>query len=471
MTKIVATIGPASSAQGILEDMMRAGLNVARINFSHGDYDSNLLLLDKVRAAALAAGKSVAVMQDLQGPKIRVGVIPGEGFDLIEGHIVRLHAGVVSAEDGVIPVPYERLAHDVRRGDRLLLDDGTKELEVVEKKGPIIRARVVMGGRLLSYKGINVPTVSLSVDSMTEKDDRDLEFGVQQNVDLVALSFVRRAEDVRLLKEKISRWLPEGMEPPGVIAKIEKHEALEHFDEILKEVDGVMIARGDLGLETPASRVPLRQKELIAKCVAAAKPVIVATHMLDSMQNNSRPTRAEVSDVANAVMDHADAVMLSGETAMGRFPVKSIQVMREIATDTEEPRVAGLETYEGTTAEPVPFAVASAAVGLARQTGAVAILVTTRSGFSARAIARLRPKKPIYAATDRLRTRNRLILSWGVEPLHVDGYDQPQLMAEEALRGLIAQKKVSRGDKVVIVSGLKAHEEGKYDSAVRLVEA
>lgn len=449
--------------------MIAAGMDVARINFSHGDYDSNLKLLERVRSAAGAVGRPVAILQDLQGPKIRVGTLPGEGLDLIEGHLVTLQAGVASAPEGIIPVPYERLAHDIKRGDRILLDDGNRELEVVEKKGPIIRAKVLLGGRLISHKGINVPSVSLSIESMTEKDEEDLAFGLKQDIDFVALSFVRRASDVVELRKKIEHHLPAGLDAPGIIVKIEKHEALEHFDEILAETDAVMIARGDLGLETPASAVPIRQKELIAKCIVAGKPVITATQMLDSMQHSPRPTRAEVSDVANAVIDHTDAVMLSGETAMGQYPVRSVQTMAEIIQNTEESPLDNLKPHPEAVGEPVPTAVAAAAVNLARHIDAKAIVVTTHSGFSARAVARLRPERPIYAATDKPRTRQQLILSWGITPIDIDGYDEPSEMRDEAITILKSRYQFPADSRVVVVAGLK-HTDGGYMSSVQVIE-
>ncbi|HLC49389.1 MAG TPA: pyruvate kinase, partial [Candidatus Andersenbacteria bacterium] len=317
-TAIVCTIGPASSSMPVLKKMIQGGMNVARINFSHGGHEGNLDLVEHVRTAAEELGVEVAILQDLQGPKIRVGTLPDEGLELVEGKLVRLQAGVQIADKGTIPVPYEKFAYDLGKSDRILLADGTRELEVVDVQGPLITAKVLLGGLLISHKGINVPTVTLSVESMTEKDDEDLAFGLKQNIDFVALSFVRSVEDVRLLKEKITKWLPSNTEPPQVIVKIEKHEALEHLDEIVNEADGVMVARGDLGIETPVARVPIHQKEIIAKCVVAGKPVITATEMMASMEYNPRPTRAEVSDVANAVIDHTDAVMLSGESAMGK---------------------------------------------------------------------------------------------------------------------------------------------------------
>lgn len=468
-TKIVCTIGPASSGAGTLEDMVVAGMDVARINFSHGDYDSNLTLLEKVRAAAKKIGRPVAILQDLQGPKIRVGTLPPEGLELIEGNMATLHAGLSSAEPGVIPVPYPRLAHDVRTGDRLLLDDGTKELQVVSVRGSRIRAKVILGGRLISHKGINVPSVTLSVESMTEKDMEDLAFGLKYDIDFVALSFVRRASDVELLRKRIVKYLPDGLETPAIIVKIEKHEALENFAEILAVADGVMIARGDLGLETPATAVPLRQKEIIAACIVAGKPVIVATQMLESMQGSPRPTRAEVSDVANAVIDHTDAVMLSGESAMGRYPVKSVETMAQIIRDTEVLPLTALLPNQATVGETIPVAVAAAAVSLARHIGAAAIVVTTHSGYSAQQVARFRPSTPLFAATDRPRTRQQLLLIWGVTPLDLDGYVDPGVMSRKAVLLLLKQKHIKKGDSVVVVSGLKAPK-GEYESAVRVVE-
>lgn len=468
-TKIVCTIGPASSAAATLKQMIVAGMDVARINFSHGDAASNLELLEKIRSASETVGRPVAMLQDLQGPKIRVGELPEDGLELVEGQMATLLAGKLEAEHGVVPVPYERLAQDVRRGDRILLEDGTKELEVLVVEGQYIKTKVLLGGRLLSNKGINVPTRSLSAEAMTEKDEEDLAFGLKQNIDFVALSFVRTAEDVRKLRAKIEQHLPADTEPPQVIVKIEKHEALENFDEILEETDGVMVARGDLGLETPATLVPVRQKELIAKCIVAGKPVITATEMLASMEHKPRPTRAEVSDVANAVIDHSDAVMLSGETAMGQFPVKAVETMAEIIQNTEESPLDNLHPHKDASGEPVPLAVAAAAVELARHVDAEAVLVTTQSGYSVRAAARFRPEVPLFAATESPRTRNQLLLSWGVTSFAGEGYQDPVKMTEQALSTLVDEYGVAAGSKVVVVSGLK-RKQGGFDSVVRVVE-
>ncbi len=467
-TKIVCTIGPASSSVGVLKDMMMAGMDVARINFSHGDPDGNMTLIENIRAASKEVGRPIALLQDLQGPKLRVGELPEAGFELIQDKIVTMQAGVVTADDGVIPVPYERFAHELRRGDRILLADGTRELEVLEVRGNMIKAKVLLSGRLVSFKGINVPTVSISLEAMTEKDDEDLVYGAQFGMDFIALSFVRSVEDVRGLKEKIKKSTPSGMEPPQIIVKIEKHEALDVFDEILEETDGVMIARGDLGLETPASLVPVRQKELIAKCLVAGKPVITATEMLASMEQMPRPTRAEVSDVANAVIDHTDGVMLSGESAMGKYPVRSVQIMADIIGHTEESPLDDLMPHKDATGGSVPIAVAAATVELARHIGAVAILATTKSGYSARAVARFRPEIPLFAATPSERTRNQLLLSWGVTPFIADDYDSPKKMIDIALNVLKKEYKVKSGQ-VVVMSGLKS-KKGKYTSAIRVFE-
>ncbi len=469
-TKIVCTIGPASSSVPVLIEMIKSGMNVARINFSHGGHEGNLELVEKVRTAAQEAGTEVAILQDLQGPKMRVGTLPDAGLELIEGQLVKMQAGVQQADPGIIPVPYERFAHDLGKSDRVLLADGTRELEVVDVQGNMIIAKVLLGGTLLSHKGVNVPTVTLSIESMTEKDDEDLAFGLKQNIDFVALSFVRSAQDVKSLKEKIQKWLPEGAEPPHIIVKIEKHEALDNFDEILAETDGVMVARGDLGIETPVARLPIHQKEIIAKCVVAGKPVITATEMMASMEKNPRPTRAEVSDVANAVIDHTDAVMLSGESAMGKYPVEVVQTMSEIIHQTEESPLDALLPHHDATGEAVPSAVAAAAVELARHIDAAAILVTTQSGFSARQISRFRPERPIFVATPSSRTMRQLLLSWGIVPFMVENISSPEAMVQEALALLKKKYGIAAGSKVVVMSGLKRDEEAGYDSMVRVRE-
>lgn len=334
-TKIVCTIGPASSSKEVLMGMVEAGMNIARFNFSHGTHESNVALLNTVREAAQQAGAPVEALLDLQGPKLRIGILPEEGLTLAEGDIVTIHAGVQTADTGMIPVPYASLATQVKPGGLILFADGVFELEVESIQDSMIKAKVLLGGVLLSKKGINVPNVSLVDEAMTEKDMDDLQFGLQHDMDYVALSFVRSADDIRILRAKMTEYLPEGAKMPMVIAKIEMPQALDNFDEILKEVDGIMVARGDLGLESPMHEVPIWQKRMIKKCREAKKFVITATEMMGSMQFNPRPTRAEVSDVANAVLDHTDAVMLSGESAMGKYPVRTVRVMTDIIIAAE----------------------------------------------------------------------------------------------------------------------------------------
>lgn len=467
-TKIVATIGPASAEESTLEKMVQAGLNVARINFSHGSHESNLQLLEKVRAIAKKTGQPVGIMQDLQGPKIRVGKLPDGGLELMEGKEVQLQAGLVEAPAGIIPVPYDRLAADLKKGDRLLLEDGRKELEVLDVRGRRIRAKVLLGGVLISYKGINAPTVSLSIDAMTEKDEHDLIFGLRQQVDWVALSFVRRAAEVKQLKKLMARHA-EADRRPLVMVKIEKHEALQNIDEILLETDGVMIARGDLGLETPVARLPIAQKMIIKKCLAYGKPVVTATEMLGSMEHNPRPTRAEVTDVANAVIDHTDAVMLSAETATGRYPVRAVEVMAEIIKQTEQSPLDDLPLPPAAAEHTLPHALGAAAVELARRTEAKAFMITTESGYSARALARWRPERPIYAASENPRTVQQLTLSWGVQPLLVESYVQPEKMVERALEELRAKKLLQTKDRIIVVSGLRRKKD-TYDSIIRVMD-
>lgn len=468
-TKVVATIGPACAAESVLRAMVREGMDVARFNFSYGGADFNLEMLEKVRKAARAAKRPVAIMQDLQGPKLRVGELPREGITLREGSVVTLLTGVKSAVKDFIPIPYGQLSQEVKRGDRIILDDGMMEFEVGAVDGRKIIVKVVLGGTLLSYQGMAVPAARLSSESLTEKDESDLMLGLKHGVDYIALSYVRSADDLVNLRGKIREGVRSGRSSPRIIAKIEKHEALDNFEEILRETDGIMIARGDLGLEMSASSVPVTQKEIVAKCLVAGKPVITATHMLLSMTLRPRPTRAEVSDVANAVIDHADAVMLSEETAMGRYPVRVVKTMVDIIRRTSESTLDNLMPHREARGEPVPSAVAAAAVELARHVEAEAILVTTRSGYSARAVARFRSEVPVYAATDSEMVQRQLMLSWGVVPLFVDGYKKPEKMVKKALKEMKSRAGLKSGSKVVVVSGLKRKGKG-FDSMVRVVE-
>ena len=332
-TKIICTIGPASSSQETLTKLIKSGMNVARLNFSHGDHPDHARLIKNIKQVSKKLDQPIAILQDLQGPKIRTGVLPAEGVKIKEGQKIILTTKK-NFLPNQIPVTYNKLHQDIKAGERLLFDDGLMDAVVLKVRGMDIVCRVITGGTLLSHKGINLPDTDIGIKSITKKDEEDLEFGVIQNVDWIALSFVRTVNDVRHLKKLINKFQKKhnikNNAPIKIIAKIEKAEAVKNIDDILTEVDGLMVARGDLGIEIPAENVPLVQKSLINKARANAKSVVVATQMLDSMIRNPRPTRAEVSDVANAVIDHTDAVMLSGETATGKYPVSAVQIMTKI---------------------------------------------------------------------------------------------------------------------------------------------
>lgn len=474
--------------------MLRAGMDVARLNFSHGTYQSHALLIRHIRVASRRAGKTVAILQDLQGPKIRVGDLPKEGIQLKKGQRVILNTGAstysILDTPYSIPVQYKRLHQDVGRGDTLLLDDGALELRVERVRGRNIHATVVVGGLLHSHKGINVPTASLSATPLTAKDLRDLVFGIEQQVDFVALSFVRRASDVERLKRSIRQFSSRtrlrhptplrlrgtrgygGYALPRVIVKIERREALDHLAEIIEAADGVMVARGDLALESDAASVPVYQKTMIRQCLEAAKPVITATEMLGSMVEKPRPTRAEVSDVANAVIDHTDATMLSGESATGKYPVRVVETMAHIIRDTEASPLDDLVPAPPAASPDVRpvVAVTAAACRLAAEVDARVILAVTTSGFTARALSRHRPVAPIYAVTGDPTVARQLALSWGVIPLLRKGSTDGARLRGWALRELRRERAVRRGDRVVFVAGLRADHAPRWEEAVRVIK-
>jgi pyruvate kinase len=459
-TKIVATLGPASSSPERIAALIHAGVDVFRLNFSHGAHEEHAALYGLVREHAAHLGRPVAIMQDLQGPKIRVGDLEGGGpLQLVEGQelTVTAQAGVVGRA-GLISTTYEHLPYDVRAGDRILLDDGLLELAVVASDPPNVRTVVVHGGPLGEHKGINLPGVAVSAPAVTEKDAADLAFGLALGVDYVALSFVRRAEDVARTRELMRAHRPH---PVPIIVKLEKPEAVADLDAIVHAADAVMVARGDLAVEMSAEEVPPLQKHIIHRANAAGKPVITATQMLQSMTDNPRPTRAEASDVANAVLDGSDAVMLSGETAVGEYPVETVQAMARICVAAEaiQHNPKPFEARFGTRAH----ALVHAACQLAENVEAKAIVVFTRSGQTAHRVAQYRPSAQIYAFTADESVRRQLALYWGVEPLYtsLDG-DTDTVLArvsdEIAAAGLLA-----RGDLTVIVGAARRLESGRAD--------
>jgi len=451
-TKIVCTIGPSSRDPDTLRDLIRQGMDVARINFSHGTRDELASMIRTVRDVATELEATVAVLADLQGPKLRIGVLR-EPLELARGDWLALTCHPADGEHRVIPLPHPELVAGAARGSHWLLDDGAVELVVREVRPDAVIAEVLVGGVLSSCKGVHAPGATATIPALTEKDRADARLAVSEGVDLIGLSFVQSADDLRGIRQLLDE-MPGG-EAIQVLAKIEKREALNALEDILKVSDAVMVARGDLGLEIPAEEVPVRQKEIVHACHQEGVPVIVATQMLESMIEAPRPTRAEASDVANAILDGADAVMLSGETAVGRFPVRAVAVMREISARTEQgvqgpPRNARPRLEETQIAD----AVSEATARVASDVGASLIVTVTSSGYTARRVARERPKQPIVALTPDPIVRRQLALVWGVAPFLIAPFasaDQMLAGAEHALRSAGCAE---TGDTVLLTAGL-----------------
>jgi pyruvate kinase len=467
--KIVATLGPACSDADLLQKLLEHGVDIARLNFSHGRHEDHAQVLDRIRAASRHLGKAVAVLQDLQGPKIRTGPLAAgrAGVELEIGAEIEITTErEIRGDARRVSTTYPHLAEDARPGDRLLIDDGLIELRVLASDGVRVRAEVVEGGLLGENKGINLPGVALRAEALSEKDRDDLAFGLSHGVDLVAVSFVRTAADVatcRAEMERAGRVVP-------IIAKIEKPEAIEQLDAIIAAADGVMVARGDLGVEIAPERVPLVQKEICRKSNAAGKPVIIATQMLNSMIEHPRPTRAEASDVANAIWDGADAVMLSGETASGRFPLNAVQMMDRIVREAEG-NVAACFHPVALPQSPAPFnlVTAAAACEAAVASGAVAICCFTLGGTTARLLAHFRPRVPIVAFSPDQAIRRRLAAFWGVVPRVMEPVKNADLMAEIVSDTLLEEGFVKPGDRVVLVHGSPLGVAGQTNS-IRLHE-
>lgn len=448
-TKIVATLGPVSRSPDIIRQLIRAGMDVARLNFSHGSHEEHARQIATVRALSQELDRPVTILQDLQGPKIRVGQLPGGETTLAVGEIVSLvpEADFFGGE-ATVPLDYAHVAGSAEPGTRVLLDDGLLELEVVNIVGRALRCRVVEGGVLKSRKGVNFPDLTLPLPSLTDKDIRDVEFGLAHDVDWISLSFVRTAADVRTLKELLAA---NGVSKP-VIAKIEKPQAVENLDEILQEVSGVMVARGDLGVEVKPEKVPMLQKQIIEKCNRMGLPVITATQMLESMIRESRPTRAEASDVANAIIDGTDAVMLSGESAIGAYPVRAVEMMARIATEVE----AGIAFRAYPANDPSDsHALSEGATAIARVIDLRAIVVLTTSGHTARLVAAERSKTALYALTTEASVYHSLNLHWGIKPLVVAGIPTSvEGLVDQAEAALRARNLVTSGDKILVLGGV-----------------
>ncbi|MBI1912385.1 MAG: pyruvate kinase [Deltaproteobacteria bacterium] len=457
-TKIVATIGPASRSPQLMEKLLKAGVNVVRLNFSHGTHEVHGQVIKNIRDIAGKLNMPVAIMLDLQGPKIRIGKLKEGSIELTHGQTIFITAENPDGDDSLISTTYQNLYKDVKPGDRLLFDDGLLEVRVRKISGKKIECEVVYGGTLKEHKGINLPGVNISAPCLTEKDIEDLNFGIENGVDYIALSFVRKPSDISELKERLKAKDAD----ISVIAKIEKAEAIVNLDAIMEESDGIMIARGDLGVELSTEAVPVLQKKIISKANEAGKTVITATQMLESMISNPRPTRAEASDVANAVFDGTDALMLSGETAVGSYPVESVEVMVRIATEAEEAALAQKYLLRRKKGDAGSFtqAVCFAAAAASNEVSSKAIVVFTQSGETAKILSKLRPHTPIVAFTVLEKTWRKLALLWGVQPFLGEFGEHTDEMICRGEAALLDYGIADWGDTVVVVSGTKVGMRG-----------
>lgn len=456
-TKIVCTIGPASDSPEVIGKLIDAGMNVARINFSHGTREEHLARLKTLRRVAEEKGAVLGIMQDIQGPKIRIGDLPGKVMLEVGQTFIITTEECVGSRDRV-SVNYPKLPQDVRPGNVIYLDDGLLKLEVTEVKSNDVYCQVAIGGELSSRKGVTLPGVSVDLPAVTEADIEDIKFGVKHGVDMVAASFVRTAEGVETVREAIRSA---GADIP-VIAKIENHEGVENIDEIIEAADGIMVARGDMGVEMRPEDVPFIQKMIISKCNEAGKPVITATQMLDSMIRNARPTRAEVTDVASAILDGTDAVMLSGETAVGKYPVLAVETMSRIAERAEQSldreKFASMRNVEKRLS--IAEAISYATWHTCRAVNAAAIICATQSGSTARMVSRYRPDAPILAMTPHEQVVRQLALVWGVYPVLVPPTSDIDGMIDVSIKAALRSGLVSKGDIVTISAGVLTDKPG-----------
>ncbi|WNG36575.1 pyruvate kinase [Archangium violaceum] len=454
--KIICTLGPSSDSAEVIEGLIRAGMNVARLNFSHGTHDQHRQRVKLIRRAAKKLGVPVAILQDIQGPKIRLGRFEGGCLEVKTGQTVVVTTRELMGHGNIIPTPIRSLPKDVEPGHPILLDDGRVRLLVEKVEGRDVTCRVELGGLLKDHKGLNLPGAHVSVPTITEKDAEDLAFGQEVGVDYVALSFVRKAEDIRQARKLVAqRGTP-------LIAKIEKPQAVDDLDAIAREADGIMVARGDLGVEMPLEKLPAIQKHMVRTVNRMGGLVIVATEMLESMVNNARPTRAEVSDVANAILDGADAVMLSGETAAGKHPIQAAATMARIVEETESGGVRELKHSPfPESKDDISTGVAAAAVAAAEQMGINTIVAYTERGLTARLISEFRPRAQIIALTPNPDTVNRMALYWGVKALQVGRCQSTDAMLRQVRRLCHEQGVCTKGSPVVIVAGVPLNEPGR----------
>ena len=442
--KIVATLGPATNTESKIRELIKSGVDVFRFNFSHGDHPAHKKNLEKIRKVSKKLKKEVAILQDLSGPKIRVGEVEEPFYLHYEDEIWIVKDDIIGNKEK-ITINHPEILDKLKKGDRIYIADGTIRLEVIKKTKKGVLCKVLVGGMVSSRKGVNFPNIKLDIPALTEKDKKDLKFGIEIRIDIVALSFVKTAKDVQEAKKYVQKF---GGDVP-VFAKIEKHEAIEHIDEIIDEADGIMVARGDLGVEIDMEKVPVLQKMIIKKCNEKGKPVITATQMLTSMLTSPRPTRAEVSDIANAVLDGTDAVMLSDETAMGKYPVEAVKVMKRTIEETEKI----YPFYQDRPVEDTTTAIASAGSSLAKDVNASSIVAFTKSGRTAINVAKFRPACRILGITHDIKVLRRLNIVWGVEPYMVI---EEELDTDDMLRRFVKQaykKDFSKKDIIVALLG------------------
>lgn len=447
MTKIVATLGPACSDK--IKELIQAGMNVARINFSHGDYESHKALTDKLKAARSELNKPVSLILDTKGPEIRLGKFKNDSVNIKAGSIFKLTTNETEGDETKVSVTYKNLPNDLKRGGKVLLDDGLIELEILELTDTDVVCRAINSGVLSSNKGVNVPDVYVNLPAITSKDVEDIKFGIENDFDYIAASFVRCAEDVIKIRDVLDKNAGSHIK---IIAKIENRSGVDNIDEILQIADGIMVARGDLGVEIPPEEVPLVQKMLIEKANNAGKPVITATQMLESMVSNLRPTRAEANDVANAILDGSDAVMLSGETAKGKYPIESVKMMARIALKTQTSlQYHDKAHYKDTS---ITNAISFATCAIASELNVACIATVTDSGFTARRVSKFRPSCPILAITHHETVYRQLSLTWGCMPVMADKFDLHDESFSVASTKALEVGLAKPGDSIVIAAGV-----------------
>ncbi len=461
-TKILATLGPQTSSVEMIKKLIAAGVNAVRLNMSHGNYDFYSSLFENIHTARTELNSSLAIIADLQGPKIRIGELKEPEIEIFSGNEIEITTEDITGDDKIISTSYKNLQRDAEVGDLILINDGLIRLKIIQKKGTSIVCEIENGGILSPRKGMNLPGMKLSTPSLTEKDFADLDFITDKSVDYIALSFVRKAEDILQLKE----WLGKKGKSIPVIAKIEKKEAIDAFDFILNSADGIMVARGDLGVELSPAKVPVIQKEIIKLCNETGKLVITATQMLESMINSPIPTRAEAADVANAVWDGSDVVMLSGETSVGKYPIETVKMMHEIIINAEQYFIMN-ENIKFQVPEALEEnlfdSVLKGITSVAEQIKATAIVVFTFKGRAARGLAKFRPAAKIIAISDSFETMNNLCLRWGVNSLFINKIDKQNAAIEEAKNLILNAGLVNKGDLVIFLSRAPFSEKGRSD--------